>query len=325
MKNVNRTDSSYLTKVFIILFILPVLLISVSGCNNSQPVGKIAFASNLESSANFHIYVMNADGTNQIRLTSGKRKDESPSWSPDGKKIVFSSSLGDGDYNLDIYIINADGSGEKRLTDNPARDRHPAWSPDGKKIVFTSSRDTSSLPDIEEIYIMDADGSNQTRLTYYNAKCYYPQWSPDGSEMIFTFNSKTTRTPGVYIMKADGTGRASIIYDEEQENTSASFSPDGEKIVFLSVRPDIPTRSLIIGIFVSNADGSNQGMISEPSDNDRLPSWSPDGKMIVFNSPRGSSKGNYFEHIYVMNADGSKQTRLTEHSALNRDPVWSHE
>ena len=87
-------------------------------------IGKIAFVSNRDG--NREIYVMNADGSGQTRLTNNPTFDFPPAWSPDGSRIAFGS---DRDGNVDIYVMNADGSGLIRLTDNPARDSRPAWSP----------------------------------------------------------------------------------------------------------------------------------------------------------------------------------------------------
>jgi len=69
---------------------------------------------------------MNADGSEQKRLTKDPVEDAIPSWSPDGKKIVFRSYR---DRNYEIYVMNADGSEQKNLTNNPAYDSQPSWSP----------------------------------------------------------------------------------------------------------------------------------------------------------------------------------------------------
>jgi len=78
-------------------------------------------------SGNYELYVMNADGTNQVRLTDNTVYDSTPAWSPDGTKIVFSRSSGGED---EIWVMSADGTGETQLTDTPgAFEGEPAWQP----------------------------------------------------------------------------------------------------------------------------------------------------------------------------------------------------
>lgn len=136
--------------------------------SNSITAGKIAFASDRDG--NWEIYVMNADGSGQTRLTKNPARDEFPDWSPDGKKIAFVSGR---DGTIDTYVMNADGTGQARLTTNPADDYRPAWSPDGSKIAFMAHRDGNT-----EIYVMNADGSSQTNLTQNQADDWEPSWSP---------------------------------------------------------------------------------------------------------------------------------------------------
>jgi Tol biopolymer transport system component len=218
-------------------------------------------------------------------------------------------------------VMNADGSDQKRLTDNLAWDLSPAWSPDGQRILFTSYIKDMN-PSVQEIYVMNVDGSEQTRLTDYNAQCGTPHWSPDGSRIIFSLQIREAGT-GIYTINANGTNRVTILSDVKQTNIYASFSPDGNKIVFRSIRPGVPPIPLFDNIYVMNADGSNQIRLDETGLRDNFPSWSPDGKRIIFSSDQGSTKENISRQIWVMNADGSNKVRLTNISGYNEAPVWA--
>ena len=97
--------------------------------------------------------------TNQTSITSGDADNYLPSWSPDGKRIAYTSRPSSG--VLQIYVMNADGTGQTDLTNGAtASDWGPAWSPDGTKIAFTSDRDGN-----REVYVMNADGSDPVNLT----------------------------------------------------------------------------------------------------------------------------------------------------------------
>ena len=127
--------------------------------NWSADGSQVGFTSDRDGNA--EIYVMNADGSNQTRLTKIPADSVHPRWLPDSKQIVFAHGPTDGSY--EIYLMKADGSDPSALTDNPGwRDNNfgGRWSADGMQIIFWSERDGNA-----ELYVMNADGSNQTRLT----------------------------------------------------------------------------------------------------------------------------------------------------------------
>lgn len=264
-------------------------LLSAAPAVSDELNGKIAYISSPDGDQ--EIYVMNADGSNQTRLTFNPAADSGPAWSPDGLKIAFTSNR---DGNEEIYVMNADGSGQTRLTQNAADDFSPAWSPDGQMIAFTSSRDGKG-----EIYVMNADGSNATNLTHHPAYDAEPAWSPDGTKIAFHSN----RTPDndIYVMNVDGTGVTQLTTHREHDH-SADWSPDGSKIIFTSFRDSSSNAE----IYVMNADGSGQNNLTRRNANDLSPCWSSDGTKIAFHSPRSGR-----HEVYVMNADGSGQTQLT--------------
>ena len=119
----------------------------------------------------YEIYVMDADGGNEQRLTENRKNDGSPSWSPDGKRIVFEADR-KGDFeNYDVYVMDADGGNQQKLTHDRGWDSSPSWSPDGKRIAFASDRDGNT-----EIYVMDANGGNLQNLTNNPGGDFGPAW-----------------------------------------------------------------------------------------------------------------------------------------------------
>ena len=153
---------------WLLMFALTLLVLVACG-QGSASIARIAFLS--ERDGNREIYVMDADGSNQTRLTHNPAFDESPDWSSDGTKIAF---LSERDGNGEIYVMDADGSNQTRLTHNPAFDAYPTWSPDGTKIAFDSARDGN-----QEIYVIDADGGGLKRLTKNPFRDSVPTWSPE--------------------------------------------------------------------------------------------------------------------------------------------------
>lgn len=245
--------------------------------------GKIVYTGSAQS--NYDIFVMDADGSNQINLTNDSVFDETPDWSPDGSKIAFKRA----GY---IHIMNADGSGLHRLTNNQFLESAPAWSPDGTKVLFNAT---------DKIYLTNADGSNQIMLPVTVG--YTPRWSPDGTKILFA-DGIALSASRIWVMNADGSGQTPLTA-AGSSCVSPKWSPDGTKIVFLK-------DGAFSRIYVMNPSGGNLTQLSE-ADLHQSPAWSPDGTKIIY-SLRGS--------IYVMNANGSSATKITNDSRFNSQPAW---
>ncbi len=274
---------------------------------------KIVFGSS-RFGGNHDIYVMNTNGSNEIRLTNNPAYDDEPKWSPDGSKIVFISNR---DGNFEIYTMNADGSNQTRLTNNLAADGFPAWSPDGSKIAFVSG--DLRNPSTFEIYVMNADGMNRTRLTNDSLVDGVPSWSPDGSKIVFMSGAASVFNPNafeIFVMNADGTNRTQLTNNSVVDG-QPSYSPDGSKILFAAGDAMNPNG---IEIFVMNANGSNRTQLTTNFVTDGFPVWSPDGSKIVFAS--GSVNGESTVEIFTMDANGGNRTQLTNNTSLDWFADW---
>lgn len=262
----------------------------------------IAFANNMDG--DYEIYVMNADGTGLQQVTDNTFDDRSPSWSPDGEKIIFESQNETGDW--DLYIIDIDGSNRTQLTFNETA-QAPDISPNGTKIVYQAHIDHAS----SDIYLADIDGSNRIRLTTAVGNDWAPKFSPDGSTIAYncasgsiclmdttTFQlSSLTSTWGIVDWSPDGTQLA--IHHRSDPNDSAGSSFD---------------------TFIVNVDGSGEYNISTPLA-DLSPSWSYDGSAIITQS--GADLANATD-IYFVNVDGSDIRNLTANLAGHSvHPEWA--
>lgn len=163
----------------------------------------------------------------QARAVQLTRKIEmwNPAWSPDGRTIVFESTL---DGESSIYTIRADGSGLARLTDPSFDSGQPTWSPDGRRIVYSSNRDRQS-----NIYVMNADGSAQTKITSMQSGGYYQSsFSPDGRLIVFQGRPNNAQTRDrIYVIGADGT-RFKQLTDTTHGAEGPRWSRDGKTITF---------------------------------------------------------------------------------------------
>jgi Tol biopolymer transport system component/putative hemolysin len=268
-------------------------------------LGQIAFMSNLHllDGEGVHIYVMNADGSNPHRLTSGLGWHGPLSWSPDGSYIACVRGG-------DVWVMDADGSNPRNLTNYEAGDQEPAWSPDGQHIAFSSTRAgrISGHASATDIFVMNADGSDPRNLTDSTTNDMYAVWSPDGQYIVFQSNRDGDWE--IYVMGADGSNPRNLTNHEDNDFLPA-WSPDGRTIAFDSERDGDRE------IYLMEADGSNVRRLTNRQGMDGLPTWSPDGRYIAFQSDRGGES----QEICVMELESGNVQCLTEHKAFMA--AWS--
>ncbi len=186
---------------------------------------KIAFKSN--RTGEYEIYVMNADGTGQIQVTTMTNCD-SPQWSPDGKRIAFYTRQNN---NNIIYTMNPDGTELTPVTDPAMSADSPYWSPDGLKIAFLSSRTVPGL------YTINLDGTDQ-QLLIDSGDIAYMAWSPDGASFVLSKITAPNFNMDVFIYDI-ATKTTTRITTTQSNHNSVDWSPDGNYVIFHSNRDDI--------------------------------------------------------------------------------------
>lgn len=203
------------------------------------------------------LFVINSDGT-RLRQLSDDRSSFWPRWSPDGKRLVFSTFAGL--RSVVIATMAADGGGKRKLlTTDLWESVGGIYTPDGKQIVFGSQMGGF----VSAVWIMNADGSHQRRLT--PAVLRGQPWgvSPDGKHVVGYSNqdSPPALGNGVFVMNLDGTGRKRLAGSPQfHHDLYPSYSPDGSMIAFMSDRFSTDIDPFTYGTFdilTVNADGTN--------------------------------------------------------------------
>ena len=217
------------------------------------------------------IYVADVNGERITQLTNTPGAAEyAPSWSPDGKMIVYDRTVPA--TQGDIWVMNADGSGQRELFSSVENESYPSYSPDGSKIVFSSSQDGDS-----EIYVIDATGEGLRKLTGNTYADWAPHWSADGSQIVFA--SDRYGDDEIFIMSADGTDEAALT-DDDATDRSPAWSPSKRGVSItaasLALRADpspavrpanevvAEARASIVGIELGDG-GSGSGFIIDPT------------------------------------------------------------
>jgi Tol biopolymer transport system component len=205
-----------------------------------------------------HVWLARTDGSGATLLAQGWW----PSWSPDGRTILFFNDQG-------AFTVSPDGSGLTRL-DAPARAVYGVWSPDGARIALMAG--VSDGSNASEVFVMNRDGSGLMKLTQEGWDETEPVWSPDGSRIAIQTRPRDAPygVGEIDIVMADGSGRRRLTGDPLMDYSPA-WSPDGSQIAFVK----LSTNPLNEEVYVISADGGVPVNVSnDPLESDAYPSWS---------------------------------------------------
>ena len=264
----------------------------------------LTFQSTRDGRACDQQYVMRVDGTGLTRISDGRGKTTCGWFLPGDRRIVFASTTHAGAAcpakpdpskgyvwgidPYDIYTVDRDGKNLKRLTNYGVYTAEGVLSPDGKRLVFTSLKDGDL-----DIYTMNVDGSDVRRLTTTPGYDGGPWWSPDGTKIVY---------------------RAWHYAPED----TAGLRQYRELLKQNAIRPNR------MELYVMNADGSDNRRITNLGGANFGPSWTPDGRRIIFSSNHKNPRSRNFD-LYLVNLDGSGLEQVTTNGEFDGFPMFSHD
>ncbi len=246
------------------------------------------------------IYISDYDGANQRRITINRVLNITPSWSPDGRSIAYTS------YRKalpDIVISNIFVGTMEEPAKGVGQNFLPVFSPDGSQIAFMSTRHGNS-----EIYVMDRSGANIRRLTNNPAIDVTPTWSPTGTQIAFT--SDRSGSPQIYVIAPDGTGLRRISFESFADRPTWSPAPYNEIAFAARTGPGFDIKILNI------AEGATRQITFGEGTNES-PAWSPNGRHLAFTSTRAGRT-----QVFTVDRDGRNVRQITR-DGNNTTPAWS--
>jgi Tol biopolymer transport system component len=284
--------------------------------------------------------------SNVRQLTHGGENAEAY-WSPDGKRLIFQSTR-EGAKCDQQYIMNADGSNQHLVSTGQGRTTCGYFLPDNKHIIYASTHagGASCPPDADrskgyvwavyntyDLYIANDDGSNPRRITTANG--YDAEATVNYRTKKIIYTSMESGDLDLWSMNLDGSGKKQLTKDYGYDG-GAVFSRDGRMIAWRANHPSTPetkqkyadlikenlTSPMKMELMVANADGSNPKQITSFNCASFAPTFTPDGKQILFSSNKHNCDGRKFE-LFIVNVDGSNLRQVTNLGGFTSFPEFS--
>ena len=280
----------------------------------------------------FDLYVVDPDTGSADPFLSSSGSQTNAEVSPDGKRVVYEGHVPG--VSPQIFVLEPDGS-TRQLTRMKGGASDPAWSPDGTEIAFAGTRrqDGDRHPDAD-IFVAETQSGRIRRLTGTSRDDGHPNWSPDGSRIVFHsryLNEDGLPAGWIWVASVSTRALTRLIGSRWSAFTDPAWSPDGRWIAYGATGVTVNGRPMTTWLQLMRPNGSYGGVVRESGSFGIVenPSWSPDGRSIVFeeNHPAAGMRavGMRWEgavgNIGIADVDG-EELRWIAKGATSDQPSW---
>jgi TolB protein len=263
---------------------------------------------------------MNLDTGAARQLTRGTYGEDAPSFSPDGRRLVYAQErvarmrgVSAAQIAPVIVIRDLARGSVRAITAGQQVDETPRWSPAGGRIAFvrTMIPSGSEIGPPEEIWTIGTDGRAARQLTRNSVSDTAPAWSPTGRWLVYQRSRDAAGTVwDLWTMRADGSGQRLLA----RNGTRPAWSSNGRLIAFGQPTGEIRGCCAVTNLMVMDSSGTHRRLLVK---NGGRPTWSPDGSRIVFQRINGTHVD-----LWVVNSDGSGLRPLTSAPGDEYAPAW---